>query len=67
VRLNRDQRKQIAEILGNISVAWFTAGIIAPFFIQQKDFVVLFINFMVGLFFSIVFVFGSLQIIRTKQ
>ncbi|KKP47667.1 MAG: hypothetical protein UR39_C0003G0069 [Candidatus Woesebacteria bacterium GW2011_GWA1_33_30] len=28
------QLKQTAEILGNLSIAWFTAGIIAPLFIS---------------------------------
>ena len=36
MRVSKGQVKQMAEILGSLSVAWFTAGIIAPFFITTS-------------------------------
>jgi len=32
MKLAQGQRKQLAEILGNIASAWFIAGIISPLF-----------------------------------
>lgn len=33
MKFSNAQLKQTAEILGNLSIAWFTAGIIAPLFV----------------------------------
>jgi hypothetical protein len=66
VKLNRDQRKQIAEILGNISVAWFTAGIISQLFFEWKN---VFKNLSIFLFSFIMFIaffIASLKIISLK-
>lgn len=52
------QRKVASEILGNIAVAWFTAGVISPFFTKPQelfDFLFAFVVslVMVGLFSKI--------------
>jgi hypothetical protein len=36
-KLSIGQLKRISEILGNISVAWFSAGVIAPLFARSKN------------------------------
>jgi len=35
-KFSTGQYKQVAEILGNLSVAWFSAGVIAPVVIGPK-------------------------------
>lgn len=37
IKLDAGQRKAASEITGNVSVAWFTAGVISPFFVQPKN------------------------------
>jgi len=34
--VSKGQTKQMAEILGNLSVAWITTGIIAPVFVSTN-------------------------------
>lgn len=67
MRLNPDQRKQIAEIFGNISVAWFSGGIIAPFFFRNQTIQEFAINFIIGLFIGLFFVSMSLQYLKKKR
>ena len=61
------QLNRASEIIGNISVAWFSGGIIAPIFSRSLK-LIEFITFIVvslivsGIFFSI-----SLEIIKKKN
>ncbi len=44
-RLSKSQFSRISEVFGNISVAWFSAGVISPLFIPSQsviDFIVRF-------------------------
>lgn len=36
IKLTKLQLVRISEVLGNISVAWFSAGVITPIFIHPK-------------------------------
>ena len=37
MKLNRDQKRIIAEVLGQLSVAWFTVGVITPLLSKYLD------------------------------
>jgi len=37
-KYNFDQRKYLSDFLNGLSIAWFTAGVIAPLFIGVSDF-----------------------------
>lgn len=36
MRLNLEQKKSLSTYLGNLSIAWFAAGIIGPFVTKQN-------------------------------
>lgn len=63
MKLLKEQYKTVSEILGNISVAWFTAGIVSPFFLNQAEYsnFVLYLTLGLSMFgcFSIVSVYFS--------
>jgi uncharacterized membrane protein YgaE (UPF0421/DUF939 family) len=63
-KLSVGQQKITAEILGNIAVAWFAAGVIGPLFASSLEFS----NFLVGLVVSLVmalaFGAGALEVVR---
>lgn len=61
MRFSRDQRKQLADILGNIAVVWLSGGIISPIFFRQENYQFLFQNLIIGLFFG--FLFGLISLI----
>ncbi|MBI3366765.1 hypothetical protein HY041_04025 [Candidatus Roizmanbacteria bacterium] len=67
MQLNKDQRKQLAEIIGNISVAWFSAGIISAVFLRQENIVGLTMQISLGLFFTILSTILSLQILKKYE
>ncbi|OGG07594.1 hypothetical protein A2699_02030 [Candidatus Gottesmanbacteria bacterium RIFCSPHIGHO2_01_FULL_43_15] len=35
--LNKEQKKFLSDFLNSLSVAWFSAGVISPFFIKVND------------------------------
>lgn len=51
-RFSKGQMMRISEIFGNLSIAWFTAGIISPLFIRSQSFIDFFLNFSVSLVIS---------------
>lgn len=63
-QLSVGQRKVAAEIIGNIAVAWFTAGIISPFFIKPKILFEFFRSLVIVLIMSIFFAYGSLSLVK---
>lgn len=68
VKLSSEQYKTVSEILGNISVAWFTAGIVSPLFFTQGQLSRLVLYLVTGLsmfgFFVIASLYFSGKIIR---
>lgn len=55
IALTENRRKRISEIFGNIGVAWFAGGVIAPAFIRDRlinDYIV---SFVFGFAASIAF------------
>lgn len=59
--LTDSRRKRISEVLGNISVGWFAAGIIAPIFLRNKIISEFFISFLFGFFPFLLFLYLSLK------
>lgn len=57
-KLNSRQLDRTSEILGNVSVAWFTVGVISPVFIKPKSIIDLvffiFLGIVVGGFFFLI-------------
>lgn len=56
-KLSSTQRKQLAEILGNIAVAWFAGGIISPLFahaVLGEAILYVLIGLLLTVFFSAV-------------
>ena len=63
-KLSAGQKKVAAEITGNIAVAWFTAGVISPFFTQPKNFLVFVFTFAIALFMTGVFSVIALDFVQ---
>lgn len=36
-KLNKDQRRHLSDYLNGLSIAWFSAGVISPFFVKVDD------------------------------
>lgn len=64
LRLSKGQLARISEILGNISVAWFSAGTISPLFTPPQTVFDFLIRLIVSLIMASVFLFLSLTIIK---
>lgn len=62
VVISPSQKQLLAEILGNIGVAWFTAGVIAPVFLGALSFKLLF-SAGFGILFTGAFIGLALYII----
>ncbi|MFA5770701.1 MAG: hypothetical protein WC894_04380 [Patescibacteria group bacterium] len=58
------QLNRASEIIGNISVAWFSGGIITPLITNSLSFIEFVYIFLVSLFMSVFFFILSLEIIR---
>jgi len=61
IRFNLEQQKGISDISGNISVAWFTGGVIAPLFLTTKSPNEFLVSFTLGFTMFAVFVYISLK------
>lgn len=67
MKLNHDQRKQLAEISGNIAVAWFSAGIVTTIFVTSKTLNESLKNSLFGLILTILFITISLKLLKNKK
>ncbi|MBI3559300.1 hypothetical protein HY085_02795 [Candidatus Gottesmanbacteria bacterium] len=63
--LSKEELRAISSYLGNIGVAWFGAGIIAPFFLNKSVDDLLF-SFLSGVLLSLVFLLLSILVLRLK-
>lgn len=64
VRLSVGQLERASEILGNISVAWFSTGIISPLLTKPKNLLDVISTFVVSLLMALVFSVISLVIAK---
>lgn len=63
MRLNKEQRKITGDILGNLAVGWFGAGIIVPLFTKQvsTDYLP---SFLIGLGLFLGFYLFAILVVR---
>lgn len=61
--LTRSQRKQLAEIVGNIASAWFAAGIISPLF-SRPSVLETVLYLLLGLLMTAFFTYVSLVLVE---
>jgi len=66
-KLSFVQQNRASEILGNLSVAWFSGGIITPLIIQSISLIEYFIFFVLSLLISGSLFIFSLEIIKKKS
>ena len=64
VKLSIGQLKQASEILGNLAVAWFSAGIISPLLVRPKTLSELVSVVVLGLGMSVLFTLVSLSLVK---
>ncbi len=65
--LSPKQRQLLAEILGNIAVAWFTVGVISPLFLANVNPDRIAISVSAGILLTVAFILASLSIIGKKN
>ena len=63
-KLSVRQLKRTSEILGNIAVAWFAAGVISPAFTRPEDIADLLVKLIVSLFMTGFFSAISLSAVK---
>lgn len=66
-KLNRDQVTQLADISGNITAVWFAGSPISPIFLRQINSQFFLQNFIIGLFFGILFTLTSLIVLKNSM
>ncbi len=64
MKLSAGQEKAGSEILGNISVAWFTASAVAPFFLPRVNLEEMAARIFAGLVLSVIFAIISLLLVK---
>ncbi len=62
--LNSEQLKRASAIIGSISVAWFSAGVVSPIIVQPENIYGFLFSFGVSLSLAAIFFVLSLQIIK---
>ena len=65
--LNVEQIKRASEILGNIAVAWFSVGVISPFFMSLGERLAFIRPSMVSLFMAGFFFRWSLDLLKEVE
>jgi len=66
-KLSIGQRKIAAEIIGNLAVAWFSAGVISPIFTKPKTILDSLPSLSLSLIMSLLFSFGSLLLVKRVE
>ncbi|PIQ72672.1 hypothetical protein COY13_03985 [Candidatus Roizmanbacteria bacterium CG_4_10_14_0_2_um_filter_36_35] len=66
-KLSSTQLNRVSEITGNISVAWFSGGIITPLIARSVSLIEFLFYFIVSLFMSGAFFVVSLEIIKKQK
>lgn len=66
-KITLSQLNRVSEITGNIAVAWFAAGTIAPIFTKPPLLKDLIINVLLSVALSGLFVYISLELIKKRR
>lgn len=64
--LSSNQKQLLAEVFGNIAVAWFTAGVISPVFLENIFPTKLLFSVGLGILFAAGFILTALLLIKSK-
>lgn len=65
-RFTWDQRKSLSEFANMVAAAWFTAGVITPFFTKPKTTIELLFLFVSGIVMTSVMLYFSLFFLERK-
>ncbi|EKD92796.1 MAG: hypothetical protein ACD_28C00328G0004 [uncultured bacterium] len=66
IKLNKDQRKFLSDFLNSLSVAWFSAGVISPFFIKIDDILKLVIQVLGSVTLSVILFIAGIKNLAGK-
>jgi len=58
------QLKRTSEVLGNIAVAWFSAGVISPLFARPKNIIQFIFTFGISLVMAGIFFVLALELVK---
>lgn len=64
MKLTPSQLKALSEFMNMLAVAWFTAGVITPFFLEQGNIIRSIILAAAGIFMSVTFLAMALLLLR---
>jgi hypothetical protein len=67
VKLNRGQLRIAAEVFGNISVAWFSIGVIAPLFLTAVRLGEKIVTMAVGLSMAVMFAIFAMIVVGGEE
>lgn len=67
MNLNSKQIKSLSEFFNSLAVAWFTAGIITPFFLNSESSSIILLFVSSGITGSAFFLFISLLLLKKKD
>jgi len=65
--LSAKQKQLLAEILGNMAVAWFTVGVISPLFLANPNPDRVAVSVSAGILLTVAFILASLSLIGRKK
>lgn len=63
-KLSKGQLERSSEISGNIAVAWFSAGVIAPLFLRSQNTIDFIVGLVLSLIMATVFFLISLMLVK---
>lgn len=63
--LSSSQKQLLAEILGNIAVAWFTVGVISPLFLGIFSLITA-LSIFAAIISTLLFIVAALMIVDTR-
>ncbi len=66
-KLSIGQLRVLSHFLNTIAAAWFTGGIVSPFFIKPTFLIEKVILSSVGIFFAFIFLSSALMIVREVE
>ncbi len=66
-KLSKGQLNRTSEVFGNISVAWFSAGVISPLFIPSQNVIDFIVRFCISLVLAVFFLLLSIYLLKEKK
>lgn len=66
-KLTKEQSNRLSEVSGNITVAWFSAGVISPLFVRPRTAIDFLVGFVLSLLMAGAFLAGSLSLAKGEK